>query len=93
MTNYSVIPGGKSGMSWWGVCACQLLGRPLSVTSGCGCHGGFSVPLPPSPPPGAALGPVRCVMGNGGVCKGWGMVVAMGMEACRRAQRFELVCR
>ena len=45
------------------------------------------------PREGAALGPVRCVMGNGGVCKGWGMVVAMGMEACRRAQRFELVCR
>ena len=46
--------------------------RMATVTSGCGCHGGFSVPLPPSPPPGAALGPVRCVMGNGGVCKGWG---------------------
>lgn len=37
MTNYSVIPGGKSGMSWWGVRACQLLGWPLSVTSGYGC--------------------------------------------------------
>ena len=52
MTNYSVIPGGKSGMSWWGVRACQLLGWPLSPV-GAAAMGASRCLCPPPLPQGS----------------------------------------
>ena len=47
----------------------------------------------PLPAPRSSFGTCEVCDGEGGCARGGGMVVAVGTEACRRAQRFELVCR